>query len=548
MVAGGAAGTAAVAPGSSSSDRQNSSGTSQQPPVSRGLTFQDIVDNVDEDEDEELYMNHKPKWQGRGGKKHKNKKNRRQEEEDEVDWDAIYDPAKPSNLARYQGSTEQDAERAEWTHFLHWHRDKASKHAKVQKTKPRNSKSALTYGKAIPNRSRDLFAPPANLNFAPPSLNDAPPAGDDPMDLDDDEYYAPPAAGFSSNFGNGAPHQVSPPAVNLHATGDDAYMQRLRLSGMANQIPPQASTPQQPPYVAPPPAASAPAKSTATPPPHVAAQLAAAKAKLAAAKAKIDAQHAQNSKAAVPSPTPPTEVAALPPPPSTAQPQSNSIISQGPVLYNLADAQIDALVDRQMSQSKSGMASTAQLSAPVQPTSKVPGQKGFGARMMAKMGWEEGQGLGAKGDGITTAIIAQATKRKRRSDKEGGGWMPQVGKIVGGKKRKVQTTDDDEGEFGNISSVVKLQGMLDELDVTYEIEENNLQQEIGEQFSKDYGAIERLFIWREQNGGNNEVFVKFTNQLSALKACGGTNGMTFAGNPVKARFFDAGKFENGEYA
>jgi splicing factor 45 len=317
---------------------------------------------------------------------------------------------------------------------------------------------------------------------------------------------------------------------------------------MANQTPPQASTPQQPPYVAPPPAASAPAKSTATPPPHVAAQLAAAKAKLAAAKAKIDAQHAQNSKAAVPSPTPPTEVAALPPPPSTAQPQSNSIISQGPVLYNLADAQIDALVDRQMSQSKSGMASTAQLSAPVQPTSKVPGQKGFGARMMAKMGWEEGQGLGAKGDGITTAIIAQATKRKRRSDKEGGGWMPQVGKIVGGKKRKVQTTDDDEGEFGNISSVVKLQGMLDELDVTYEIEENNLQQEIGEQFSKDYGAIERLFIWREQNGGNNEVFVKFTNQLSALKACGGTNGMTFAGNPVKARFFDAGKFENGEYA
>ena len=275
--------------------------------------------------------------------------------------------------------------------------------------------------------------------------------------------------------------------------------------------------------------------------------MAAAKAKLAAAKARIDAQHAQNGKAAVPSPTP-TEVAALPPPLSTAQPQDNSTIARGPVLYNLADTQVDALVDRQMSQAQSGSMSTSQSPAPVQSTSKVSGQKGFAARMMAKMGWEQGQGLGAKSDGITTAIVAQATKRKRRSDKEGGGWMPSVGKIVGGKKRNVQTTDDDEGEFGNISNVVKLEGMLDELDVTYEIEEKNLQQEIGEQFSKDYGAIERLFIWREQSGGNNEVFVKFTNQLSALKACGGTNEMTFAGNPVKARFFDAGKFENGEYA
>lgn len=153
LAAGGAAGTAAAAAsGTSSSDKQISSGTSQQPPVGRGLTYDDIMNNVDEDEDEELYMNNKPKWQGRGGKKHKNKKNKRYEEEDEVDWDAIYDPAKPSNLARYQGSAEQDAERVEWTHFLHWHRDKASKHAKAQKSKPRNSQYALMSGEATSNR------------------------------------------------------------------------------------------------------------------------------------------------------------------------------------------------------------------------------------------------------------------------------------------------------------------------------------------------------------------------------------------------------------
>jgi hypothetical protein len=43
-------------------------------------------------------------------------------------------------------------------------------------------------------------------------------------------------------------------------------------------------------------------------------------------------------------------------------------------------------------------------------------------------------------------------------------------------------------------------------------------------------------------------FVKFNSQLSALNACNGTNGMSFAGNPVAARFFPTEKFEAAEYA
>ena len=49
-------------------------------------------------------------------------------------------------------------------------------------------------------------------------------------------------------------------------------------------------------------------------------------------------------------------------------------------------------------------------------------------------------------------------------------------------------------------------------------------------------------------GGKNEVFVKFTSQLSALRAVNATDGMTFAGNEVVARFWDSEKFESGEYA
>ena len=540
----------------SSPDKRLPSSTPQQPSVGQGLSYQDIVNNVDEDEDEELIFNHKPKWQGRGGRKNKNKKNKK-EDYDEVDWDAIYDPAKPSNLARYQGSIEQDSERAEWTHFLHCQKNLAEKHSKTAKPKARNSASIHSHERPSTDRDVDLFAPPANLSFAPPAFEHAPQAPADPMDIDDDEYYPPPAvvAPPPAFNDNATPSSLAPSGVPQDLTGDDAYMRRLQLSETSQQTDPQAHPEftQQPQQLGLPmdpstPPDSAPPTAAAIPSINMAAKVAEAQARLAAVKAKINAQHAQNGKSVEPSPTPAQSATPLPPPPA---PQADtSTIIKAPIRYNLADAQVDTLLDREDARAQSGSLSKSQSPAPEQARSKMPGQKGFGARMMAKMGWEKGQGLGAKGEGITTAIIAQPSKRKRRSDKDGGGWaqQPNMGKIVGGRKAKAQSTDDDSGEFGTMSYVVKLQGMLDELDVAYEIEENNLMQEIGEEFSKSYGAIERLFVWREENGGNNSVFVKFNSQLSALNACNGTNGMTFAGNAVAARFFPTEKFEAGEYA
>jgi splicing factor 45 len=545
-----------TAAGTISPDKQLPSCTPQQPSVGQRVSYQDIVNNVDEDEDEELIFNHKPKWQGRGGRKNKNKKNKK-EEYDEVDWDAIYDPAKPSNLARYQGSTEQDSERAEWTHFLHCQKALAQKQSTTAKPKARNSASIQSRMRLRTNLDLDLFAPPANLSFAPPAFNDSPHAPTDPMDIDDDdEYYPPPAAVAPPTFNNNAtPSWSTPSGIPQDFTGDDVYMRRLQLSGMSQPPDPQAHTDFtqqfQPPDL---PVASSTSPPSGPPTPaaipsiNMEAKKTEAHARLAAVRAKINAQHAQNSKSAEPSSTPPQHATSLPPPP---EPQADtSTIIKAPVRYNLLDAQVDTLLDREDARPQSGSISKSQSPAPEQARSKMPGQKGFGARMMAKMGWAEGQGLGAKGEGITTAIIAQPSKRKRRSDKDGGGWaqQPNMGKIVGGKKAKAQTTDDDSGEFGTMSYVVKLHGMLDELDVAYEIEEKNLMQEIGEEFSKSFGAIERLFVWREEDGGNNAVFVKFNSQLSALNACNGRNGMTFAGNPVAARFYPTDKFEAGEYA
>ncbi|KAM0715517.1 hypothetical protein Q7P37_009015 [Cladosporium fusiforme] len=521
----------------SSPDKQPPDSTLQQPAGGQVLSYSDFIGNVDEEEDEELYIDSRPKWQGRGGKKRKNKKVRGEEDYDEVNWDAIYDPSKPSNLARYQGSTEQDAERAEWTDFVHYHRDMAASDRKRENPKPRNI---------------DMFAPPSGLSFAPPTFDEPPPDSTDPMDIDnDDEYYPPPASSeIPRSEYYPPPASFAPAAVPQDATGSDAYSRRLRLSGapqptkvhstetLSGPTPPVISSSPVPPN-----------QVMTGPPIDMAAKMAEAQARLAAVKAKIEAARVPGGN--VPSPTPPqssaTPVALAPQQQST---DNGATISKAPVRYNLANEQIDALLDREEKAAQPTADSQSQSPAPDQPRSKMPGQKGFGARMMAKMGWEKGQGLGAKGEGITTALVAQTAKRKKRSDQDGGGWAAprNMGKIVGGKKRNVQSTDDDEGQFGTISNVVKLQGMLDGMDVTYEIEEKDLMQEIGDEFSKSYGTIERLFVWREENGGNNEVFVKFTNQLSALKAVNGTDSMTFAGNPVQARFFDADKFESGEYA
>lgn len=63
-----------------------------------------------------------------------------------------------------------------------------------------------------------------------------------------------------------------------------------------------------------------------------------------------------------------------------------------------------------------------------------------------------------------------------------------------------------------------------------------------------YGNVERVFVWREAMGGKNEVFVKFTSSLSALRAVNAMMGTSFAGNEVTAKFWDAEMFEKGAYA
>lgn len=163
-------------------------------------------------------------------------------------------------------------------------------------------------------------------------------------------------------------------------------------------------------------------------------------------------------------------------------------ISRAPVRYDTAapgdEMDVDQGADGYDDGDEDDDQPRAGLGASDQQRSSRPGQSGFAARMMEKMGWEKGRGLGAEGnEGITKGLSVKLEKRRRLPDSEGGGFAQPagVGRIVGGKPAAGGSGAGQEGRFGRMSEVVVLRGMLEGMDdVAAEIEKG-LSQEIGEE-------------------------------------------------------------------
>ncbi|TKA79888.1 hypothetical protein B0A55_03658 [Friedmanniomyces simplex] len=551
----------------SSPDKQtpNTSTPSQQPSVQRS-NFEDWVG----DEDEDYFFDNKPKPE-RGGRNKKKKRGGKQQQEAvrTWSWDDIYDPSMPNNYADYKGSDEQIMEIRDWKARLYYHQLKGAKKNGAARSAEADKKPA----------TNSMFAPPASLSFAPPSFDDRP--SRPPHTHDDDDYYPPSAPSRPPDTSDSyePPLVFSHAAISDKATNEDTYSRRMQHNSADV---PQPSIPpplMPPPQMQPPPPSSA----TTVPPPPVNESIAAAiavkkaeaAAKIAAFKAKVEAHKAAKigNGAAMASPAPPLETAtppacayqppagdppqALPPPPPpapTEQEEPGATISRAPVRYHLPPA------PENMPVTEEDAASTPPTEDEIR--SNRPGQKGFAERLLKKYGWEKGKGLGAQGnEGITTAVVAKAEKRKKFADAEGGGWAKpaNMGKLVGGKRRKVEggdgkVSDGEDGgrtedqPYGPLAPVIKLGNMLTGLDIDDEIENKDLYGEIGREMETQYGKVERVFIWREAMGGGNEVFVKFVSPLSALRAVGACDGMEFAGNVVGARFWEDERFEGGEYA
>ncbi|OCL14269.1 hypothetical protein AOQ84DRAFT_371420, partial [Glonium stellatum] len=243
-----------------------------------------------------------------------------------------------------------------------------------------------------------------------------------------------------------------------------------------------------------------------------------------------------------------------PPPPPPPQPPAT--ISRGPVRYNLPapSAEIPASeeeLEETLAEDDTSAVGTPKESPADAPRSNRPGQAGFAQRIMAKYGYVKGKGLGANESGIINALQVQVEKRKKLPDSEGGGFADRggKGKIVGGKKAK--GTEEKEGKFGPMSDVVVAWGMVDGLNLEEEMSsaDGGIRQKIGDACQEKYGRVERVFVHENSTASSIPVFVKFTSQLSALRAVTALDDSDFKfnDNEVRARFYNSEKFEQGVY-
>ncbi|CAH2034519.1 unnamed protein product [Thlaspi arvense] len=163
------------------------------------------------------------------------------------------------------------------------------------------------------------------------------------------------------------------------------------------------------------------------------------------------------------------------------------------------------------------------------------GQMTAAQRMMAKMGWKQGQGLGKSEQGITTPLMAKKTDRR-------------AGVIVNASENKsAEKKVKSVNINGEPTKVLLLRNMVGPGEV-----DDELEDEVGSECGK-YGTVTRVLIFEitEPNFPTHEavrIFVQFSRPEETTKALVDLDGRFFGGRTVRATFYDEMKFSKNELA
>lgn len=183
--------------------------------------------------------------------------------------------------------------------------------------------------------------------------------------------------------------------------------------------------------------------------------------------------------------------------------------------------------------------------APVFPNK--PQTANFGssvaAKIMARYGFKEGQGLGKQEQGMASALLVEKTSKR------GGRIIHEKEILAAQAAPSIETPQSSNPQQPSITEIIKnpskvvlLKNMVGPGEV-----DDDLEPEVKDECNSKYGEVTSVII--HETGLDNpeeavRIFVEFRRIESAIKAVVDLNGRFFGGRQVKANFYDTDKFDN----
>ncbi|KAL6264053.1 hypothetical protein P5V15_004133 [Pogonomyrmex californicus] len=189
---------------------------------------------------------------------------------------------------------------------------------------------------------------------------------------------------------------------------------------------------------------------------------------------------------------------------------------------------------------------------PRQPSNLGYSTSSVAAKIMAKYGFKEGQGLGKKEQGMSVALqVEKTSKRGGRIVGEREQLMPPPPPVTASPPQiqqlpQAQQPLQEEPSITEImkcpSKVVLLRNMVGPGEV-----DDDLEPEVKDECNTKYGDVARVIIHEVIEAAPEEavrIFVEFKRIESAIKAVVDLNGRFFGGRQVKAGFYSSEKLDN----
>eukprot|EP01105_Mastigella_eilhardi_P026911 TRINITY_DN7997_c0_g1_i1.p1 TRINITY_DN7997_c0_g1~~TRINITY_DN7997_c0_g1_i1.p1 ORF type:complete len:566 (-),score=161.71 TRINITY_DN7997_c0_g1_i1:86-1621(-) len=167
-------------------------------------------------------------------------------------------------------------------------------------------------------------------------------------------------------------------------------------------------------------------------------------------------------------------------------------------------------------------------------------KSGVAARIMARMGWHEGKGLGKEEQGMRAPLICRKIDRRSGVIVEG-----KSAPVPNNAKKSQQKHKAPQSPSAFIPTrVVLLTNMVGRGEV-----DERLNREVKEECGK-FGSVLCVVVRQLPEAPEDEavrIFVQFADEDAAAKAQSSLNNRFFGGRVVQARFYDVAKFDAHDY-